>query len=73
VSDDFDWSKDDSVVVKSVRGLAVYRNSEGDVVIRQERGAYDEDDPFVVVPVIEVAGLIKKLEQAVSDSWESDR
>jgi len=48
-SDDFSWSDDTLVVVKRVDAIAVYRNPEGDIVIRQERRGGDEDH-VVIVP-----------------------
>ena len=48
-SDDFSWSDDTLVVVKRVDAIAVYRNPEGDIVIRQERRGGDEDH-LVIVP-----------------------
>ena len=39
----------DSVVVKRVDAIAVYRNPEGDIVIRQERRGGNEDN-IVIVP-----------------------
>ena len=46
---DFSWSDESLIVVKRVDAIAVYRNSEGDIVIRQERRT-GEDDNVVIVP-----------------------
>ena len=53
MSEEFDWNKtEDAIVVKPRRAVAVYTNPAGDLVIRQERMEYvDQDDPFVVVPI----------------------
>ena len=48
-SDDFSWSDDALVVVKRVDAVAVYRNPQGDIVIRQERRGGEEDN-IVIVP-----------------------
>ena len=47
--DDFSWSDDALVVVKRVDAIAVYRNPQGDIVIRQERRTGNEDN-IVIVP-----------------------
>ncbi|HEL3751349.1 TPA: hypothetical protein UMV35_003687 [Stenotrophomonas maltophilia] len=68
MSDKFNWSTTDrdTIVVPSVRGVAVYENDRGDVVIRQEAGPLDDEDSFVIVPKAFVPALIKAL-QAVED------
>ena len=48
--DDFDWSTDDSVVVKPRPGVAIYENRNGDVVIRSQNTRGDEDDFAFVTP-----------------------
>lgn len=48
-NNDFSWSDDSLVVVKRVDAIAVYRNPEGDIVIRQERRGGAEDN-VVIVP-----------------------
>lgn len=49
---DFSWTDNsDSVAFKSVRGVAVYANQEGDVVIRQQAGPLDDGDAIIIVPV----------------------
>jgi hypothetical protein len=46
----FDWSAD-SVVLRAYGSIAVYENPHGDVVVRQEGDALEEDDHWVVIPV----------------------
>ena len=49
---DFCWGSDNTdVVLRTYGSVAVHENPYGDVVIRQERDALEEDDSFVVVPV----------------------
>lgn len=49
---DFDWSEDNcNVVLRAYGSVAVHENTFGDVVIRQERDALEDDDHWVVVPV----------------------
>jgi hypothetical protein len=47
---DFDWSGP-GVVLRAYGSLAVHENIHGDVVVRQERDAFDDDDHFVVLPL----------------------
>jgi len=56
---DFKWNEDiDNVVFKSVQGVAVYSNPDGDIVIRQQGGPLDDDDHIVIVPSDRVEALI---------------
>jgi hypothetical protein len=49
---DFNWGEDSgNVVLRAYGSIAVHENPYGDVVIRQERDAMEEDDHWVVVPV----------------------
>ncbi|WP_143270202.1 hypothetical protein [Bradyrhizobium sp. Ghvi] len=47
--DDFDWSSDQSVVLREQRATAVYRNRWNGLVIRQEKSWDEESDPFLVI------------------------
>jgi hypothetical protein len=47
--DDFKWD-DEDLVIQQVDAVAVYRNSRGDLVIRQ-RDSASHDDAAVVVPM----------------------
>ena len=56
---DFKWNEDiDNVVFKSVQGVAVYSNPDGDIVIRQQASPLDDDDQIVIVPSDRVEALI---------------
>ena len=56
---DFKWIEDiDNVVFKSVQGVAVYSNPDGDIVIRQQAGPMDDEDQIVIVPRDRVETLI---------------
>jgi hypothetical protein len=49
---DFDWSRDNgNVVLRAYGSIAVHENPYGDVVVRQERDALDDEDHWVVIPV----------------------
>jgi hypothetical protein len=46
-----DWDKDESVVVPPRKGIAVFLNTDGDVVILQQAAiAGDHDDAVVFSP-----------------------
>jgi hypothetical protein len=49
-ANDFSWSDESLIVVKRVDAIAVYKNPEGDIVIRQENRGNDEDSRVVVPP-----------------------
>jgi hypothetical protein len=49
---DFNWYADDSpVVLRAYGSIAVHENELGDVVIRQERDALEDEDHWVAIPV----------------------
>jgi hypothetical protein len=62
----FKWDDDDSIVVKSVQAIAVYRNDFGHIVIRQEQSTFQDDDPYVVVPQTELRKLIEALSKQLA-------
>lgn len=59
-SDDFDWSSE-AVITPEQLAVAAYFNPAGDLVIRQERAWYQEDDSVVIVHRGNVASFIDKL------------
>jgi len=59
---DFSWSDDALVVVKRVDAIAVYKNPEGDIVIRQERRLGDEDN-IVIVPAQYAYTLVESVQR----------
>lgn len=48
--DEFDWSADDSIVVKPRPGIAIYENRLGDVVVRTQSTDGDEDYFAYITP-----------------------
>ena len=49
---DFCWGADNTdVVLRAYGSVAVHENPYGDVVVRQERDALEEDDSWIVIPV----------------------
>jgi hypothetical protein len=49
--DDFDWGDNAKVVLRAYGSIAVHENPNGDVVVRQERDALEDEDRFVAIPV----------------------
>ena len=47
--DDFDWSEDVAIILRSQPATAVYYNPAGHLVIRQERRWDEEYDPVVLI------------------------
>jgi len=62
--DDFSWSDDALVVVKRVDAIAVYRNPQGDIVIRQESRT-GNDDNIVIVPGQYAYTLVESIQRLV--------
>jgi hypothetical protein len=59
---DFDWSSDnEDVVLREQRALAVYWNTRGDLVIRQERDWSENDDSFLVISRNNVDAFLDRL------------
>lgn len=49
---DYSWDADNTdVVLRAYGSVAIHENPYGDIVIRQERDALEEEDNWVVVPV----------------------
>jgi hypothetical protein len=61
---DFNWSSR-RVVVKPVDAIAVYKNADGDVVIRQQARPPNQQDSLVVVPLVHAWSLIEALTREV--------
>ncbi len=67
---DFDWANPTDVVIRSVNAIAVYRNDDGDIVVRQQ-SRLGEEDTFIVVPENLVNGLIVALQNQLPASDSS--
>jgi hypothetical protein len=53
MAEKFDWSDKEAqaqIPVRSIQGVAVYTNPDGDIVIRQQAGALEDEDSIVVIP-----------------------
>jgi len=59
-SGEFDWATPESVVVKRVEAIAVYKNRDGDLVIRQERATL-EHDAVITIPIQHAYTVIEAL------------
>jgi hypothetical protein len=59
---DFKWSDldEEDIVTPSVQAVAVYVNTKGSIVIRQQRDMREDDD-VIVLPVQAAERLIQKL------------
>jgi hypothetical protein len=67
----FNWSNDETVLVKSVKAVAVYTNPDGDVVTRQEADdVLFQEDPFIVVPLIQLDRLIERLSKIRDELYD---
>jgi len=73
MSDDFNWDdlSDEEVVVPSVRGVAVYMNGDGDIVIRQQSAADADSDDVVVLPVSYADTLIRRVRRLAEEGSEA--
>ena len=58
ISDEFEWSNDDSVVFHAQPAIAVYANQYDQVVIRREREWNEEDDAFITISAGNVLAVI---------------
>jgi hypothetical protein len=65
----FPWNDPQSVIVKQVDAIAVYRNSDGDIEIRQRRPMANED-PCIVVPAEEAENLIGAIRRGMKAAAE---
>ena len=64
---DYDWSKNgDDLVFGSSAAVAVYVNADGDLVIRQQRDRYEDEDSVVIVPSERVPALIRRISQVAA-------
>jgi hypothetical protein len=75
--DDFNWGEGNSnVVLRAYGGVAVHENPFGDVVIRQERDALEDEDRYVVAPVQDaelIAKAIVDKAKEIKEGWGADR
>jgi hypothetical protein len=76
--DNFNWGAENNgnVVLRAYGSIAVHENPCGDVVIRQERDAYEDEDRWVAIPVQDAEliaqAIIDKAEEIKRD-WPASR
>jgi hypothetical protein len=58
---DFDWRHDESVIIGHQPRSACYWNPASQIVIRQERDAYEDDDPFLILNPESAGALVSDL------------
>lgn len=62
MTDDFDWgATNEDVILPEQRTTAVYVNTWGQAVIRQERAWCDDEDTWVVIDHAHIPAVIKAL------------
>lgn len=68
--DDFKWDEleKEAIVVREAKETAVYYNPSGDIVIRQRE--WDDDDPFLIIPLHRVPALIERLQSLYKEVTE---
>jgi hypothetical protein len=57
----FDWNKDESVLLPEQRRTAIYRDSAGCLIIRQEATWNEEDDHVITIAADNVQAFIDRL------------
>jgi hypothetical protein len=60
--DEFDWADPKWIAVKRVNAIAVYKNEDGDIVIRQER-AMVQVDAVVTIPPQHAYSVIEAIQR----------
>jgi hypothetical protein len=63
---EFDWHRDPDVVVPDQSAVAVYENTSGAIVIRQQ-GHYPDDDQWVIIQRENLAPLIAALQRLAQE------
>jgi NADH/NAD ratio-sensing transcriptional regulator Rex len=60
----FDWADKGSIVVRRVDAIAIYKNSDGDIVIRQQRVDVPVD-AVVTIPAQHAYSVIEGIQRQV--------
>ena len=63
-AEQFDWSEKRSVVVKRVDPIAIYVDSEGDIIIRQQH-AHSPVDSVITIPALHAQSVIEGLQRQI--------
>lgn len=67
-TEQFDWSDKKSIVVKRVDPIAVYKNSDGDIVIRQQRPEVPAD-AVVTIPAQHAYSFIEGIQRQLKGQF----
>ncbi|MDW9773068.1 hypothetical protein GOA89_14770 [Sinorhizobium meliloti] len=68
---EFDWKiarEEGDVVVRSQSAIAVYANTNGDVVIREEQSIWGDEDTFIVIPREHATKIAEKVNAVLRES-----
>lgn len=68
MSDDFDWSDKESVVVRPQDAIAVYANGDNDIVVRRERSWNEDDDVFIIISRQHCRAVIEAMERTLRET-----
>lgn len=58
-----DWNDNAQLVFPTTQGVAVYRNTEGNIVICQQAADMHDEDDYVIVPRAHLPALITALQE----------
>lgn len=58
---EFSWSDKTAIVIAEQRAVACYFNTDGDLVIRQERSWNEDEDTFILIDKTNVDAFLDKL------------
>ena len=65
MSDAFDWNEADNVTVSTQMAIAVYLNTFGELVIRQEGQFHPDEDAWIVIAPNNVPAVIQAMQQVM--------
>ena len=57
----FDWANDEDIVLREQQSVAIYRNGQGSLVIRQERRWDQDEDVIIIVTAGNIDTFIDRL------------
>ena len=63
----FDWTVRESIVVRRVDPIAIYKDAEGDIVIRQQRA--DSQDVIITIPPQHAHSVIEGIQAQLARRW----
>jgi hypothetical protein len=66
---DFSWSNPGAIVVKRVDAIAVYKDDDGNLVIRQQVPPGQQEDAVIIVPIDRAWTFIEALTREVKGQF----